>query len=221
MEAQEQERAWIARELHDDLGQRMVSLTVQLDRLWQEDASDRPARISDLGRELTELAKDTQAISHRLHSSKLEYLGLATAAKSFCRELSAQRGVLIEFTHEDLPSDLPHDIALGLFRVLQEALSNAVKHSRAQHFEVWLQGEGDAVQLEVADDGVGFDPEAAMDGHGLGLISMRERISLIRGEFFIESHPDSGTTIRARVRVRRNSPPAGTDATTTIVQESE
>jgi signal transduction histidine kinase len=148
---------------------------------------------------VTELGIDIQALSHRLHSSKLEYLGIAPAASSFCKELSEKQGVKIDFHSEGLPKDLPQETALCLFRVLQEALQNAVKHSGSHQFEVSLLGVLDNIQLIVRDSGIGFNPEGAINGHGLGLISMKERLKLVDGELSIDSLPQIGTTILACV----------------------
>jgi signal transduction histidine kinase len=128
-----------------------------------------------------------QELSHRLHSSKLEYLGIATAAKSFCRELSEQHKVQIDVTYSDVPQNLPSEVSLALFRVLQEALQNAVKHSHAQDFKVELRGAPDELHMTISDQGTGFDPKEAMGSRGLGLISMLERLQLIRGALAIES----------------------------------
>jgi len=202
MEAQEEERAWIARELDDDLSQRMALLTIELDRLCQvlpTGAVDLRLRISELCARAIDLGQDLQVISHRLCSSKLEFLGIASAAGAFCRELSEQQGVVISFSHEGVPPDLPKGVALALFRVLQEALINAVKHAGVNHFSVVLRADEDEVQLEVVDTGIGFDPQAALRRHGLGLVSMQERLSLVHGEIAIDSRPGAGTQVRARV----------------------
>jgi signal transduction histidine kinase len=114
-----------------------------------------------------------------------------------CREISRVRAIDIDFTHDDLPASLPKDVALALFRVLQEALSNAVKHSGARQVYVTLHASGDEIRLEVIDDGNGFDSQAV--GTGLGLVSMRERLRLVNGEFVVESQRRTGTRICARV----------------------
>ena len=202
MEAQERERAWIARQLHDDVAQRMALLTIELDQLSQvlpRGAGELRIRISELRGRAIDLCKDIGIISHRLHSSKLEYLGIASAAGAFCRELSEQKSVAISFSHEGVPEDLPKGVALALFRVLQEALTNAVKHAGVNHFSVALRGGEDEIQLEVVDTGIGFDPQAALRRHGLGLVSMQERLSLVHGEIAIDSRPGAGTQVRARV----------------------
>ena len=137
-----------------------------------------------------------------VHSSKLECLGIATAATSFCRELSDQHKVRIEFVYSDVPPQLSKEAALALFRVLQEALQNAVKHSHAQDFKVELRATPDGIHLAVSDSGAGFDQRKALDSRGLGLVSMRERLQLVNGTMVIESEPGRGTTIRARVPLK-------------------
>ena len=129
------------------------------------------------------------------------------AAKSFCKELSEQQKVEIDFSHTDIPRSVPKEISLCLFRVLQETLQNAVKHSGVRHFKVELRGTEGEIQLTVSDLGVGFDPQDAIHRRGLGLISMRERMQLVSGEISIKSQPGGGTTIHARVPFR------GTDST--------
>ena len=202
IEAHEEERARIARELHDDINQRLVFLAVNLDRLKQRlpasavEASEAMAKASS---SVSELGKEISALSHRLHSSKLEYLGLAAASEGFCKELSEAQNVVIDFHYEGIPKKLPSEIALCLFRVLQESLQNAIKHSGVQRFEVSLTGAVHQIQLTVRDSGVGFDPEVAIRGHGLGLTSMKERLKLVDGQLSVDSEPERGTMIRARV----------------------
>jgi PAS domain S-box-containing protein len=202
VEAQEQERTRIARELHDDIGQRLALLTVELEQL-QRNTPDLPARITgrldELRNEALEMGTDIQTLSHELHSAKLEYLGIATVAKGFCREFAAKHGVEIDCETSDLPGPLPPAVSLCLFRVLQEALHNSLKHSGVGRFQVRLWGSTDEVHLTVSDSGAGFDSEAARESRGLGLISMEERLQLISGTFSIESQPNCGTTIHARV----------------------
>ena len=205
IEAHEEERTWIARELHDDVNQRMALLAIELDR-WNQQLPPSAVEFHDhihhAIQRLSDIAKDIQALSHRLHSSKLEYLGLVVAAKSFCKELSEQQKVEIDFSHTAIPRSVPKEISLCLFRVLQETLQNAVKHSGVRHFKVELCGTEGEIQLTVSDLGVGFDPQDAIHRRGLGLISMRERMQLVGGEISINSHPGSGTTIHARVPFR-------------------
>lgn len=201
IEAHEEERTWIGRELHDDINQRLALISVEMDRWLKDHHSRAPIRelVHQVQERIMELSRDVQSLSHRLHSSKLEYLGLAKAADSFCRELSSQSMVEVAFTHDGVPRALPKEISLCVFRVLQEALQNAVKYSGVKTFTVELRGSSSSIELIVSDQGVGFDTAEALNRQGLGLISMRERLQMIRGEFSIQSTPGSGTTIRARV----------------------
>jgi signal transduction histidine kinase len=202
LHAQEEERTRLARELHDDIGQRMAFLAIDLERLRQalpNNAAAALERADGMHDTVVALGLDIQGISHRLHSSKIEYLGLAAAAASFCREVSSRHALAVSFVHENVPATLAEGIAISLFRVLQEAVSNAVKHAGAQHCRVALRGTADALHLEVVDDGRGFDVDEARSGHGLGLISMQERLKLVNGDVAIESRAGSGTTVRARV----------------------
>jgi PAS domain S-box-containing protein len=203
IEAQEQERKWIARELHDDINQRLALLANDLEMMEQDppdSAVEVRKRIHEHLRRVHEIGTDVQAISHRLHSSKLQYLGIVAAAKGFCQELSEQHKAAIDFTHADIPPTLPEEISLCLFRVLQEALHNAVKHSGARHFEVQMRGASGEIQLMIRDRGRGFDSDEALtNNRGLGLISMRERIILVGGTFLITSKPQWGTEINIRV----------------------
>jgi signal transduction histidine kinase len=201
IEAHEEERTWIARELHDDINQRIALLAIQLDQL-DNHPSNSGVEVPDIRKirqQLSDLGEDIQALSHRLHSSKLEYLGIVSAAGGFCKELSEQQKVEINFSHSGIPHSVPKEISLCLFRVLQEALTNAVKHSGERHFRVELHGTSSEIQLTVSDLGVGFDQQVTVDRCGIGLVSMRERLQLVGGEFFVNSKPGGGTTIRALV----------------------
>jgi PAS domain S-box-containing protein len=199
MEAQEKERAWIARELHDDLAQKAVALQMQLERVARARRSIEPDRVLEIVGRARDLGRDIQAVSHRLHSYTLEHLGLANAVTRFCEEQEQQHGMKIALTVDGIRPDLPQAVALALFRVLQEAVANATKHSGVQRVMVTLRGDSHEVQLHVVDNGKGFDLEAAKRTQGLGLVSMRERLSLVNGEIVIESRPGAGTRIGARV----------------------
>ena len=205
IEAHEEERTWIGRELHDDINQRIALLSIELDRWNQSPGLDSQTHdhIQKTGRRLAEIGQDIQALSHRLHSSKLEYLGIAVAAQSFCRELSERYKVQISFSHSEVPLNLPKEIALCLFRVLQEALQNAVKHSGVKDFKVELRGKTGEILLSVIDAGRGFDSQDAVNRLGVGLISMGQRLQLVNGELSIVSELGRGTAICARVPVGR------------------
>jgi len=201
IEAQEQERTRIGRELHDDVSQRLALLAVQLQQLNQNSLilPEVRSRMGELQKQASEIAADIQSLSHELHSAKLQYLGIAGAMRGFCREFGQQQKVEIDFQTRDLPTPLSADISLCLFRVLQEALHNSAKHSGVRHFDVRLWGTSDEIHLTVRDSGTGFDREAAKESRGLGLISMEERLKLLKGTLSIDSQPKRGTTIHARV----------------------
>jgi PAS domain S-box-containing protein len=200
IEAQEEERSRIARELHDDICQRLALLSMELEQANRGSTdSVSSLKIEEIRRHCAQIAGDVQALSHRLHSSKLEYLGLAAAIRSFCREFSQQHDVTVQFVDENVPGFLPRDVSLSLFRVTQEALQNALKHSGERRFAVSLRGLANEIQLEVSDNGAGFDVEGAKPDRGLGLVSMEERVHLVHGMFTIESVANSGTKILVRV----------------------
>jgi PAS domain S-box-containing protein len=197
IEAQEQERARIGRELHDDINQRLAMLSLELEQL-EENPSEIQPRVQELRREMAEVSNDVQAMSHDLHSSKLEYLGVVAGIKSWCKEFGERQRVEIDFSN-DVHSALPFEIGLSLFRVLQEALHNVMKHSGVKRIEVQLREDSGGIHLIIRDSGKGFDVEAALQGKGLGLTSMRERVRLVNGTISIESKPMGGTTIHVRV----------------------
>ena len=202
LSAQEQERRRIARELHDDICQQLALLSADIDRAEEclnRSAEDMKHQLEGIKTHCSEIAGDVQSISHQLHSSKLEYLGIGPAIRGFCTEFSQMHKLLVEFTERNLPKRLPELTALCLFRVAQEALNNAKKHSGRTKFAVELWGEKDQIRLEVRDFGTGFDEEQVRMTGGLGLVSMRERISLVGGNLLIQSRPGAGTTILAVV----------------------
>lgn len=205
IEAQEAERSHLARELHDDINQRIGLLAVNLESLKRDLPMDQTALSQSITEQcelISRLATDIQALSHRLHSSKLRLLGLVSAAGGFCRELQAREKVKVDFRSSQVPSGLPEDISLCLFRVLQEALQNAVKHSCSERLEVLLNGSSAELELNVRDWGIGFRPDATSRGRGLGLTSMQERLKLVGGQLLIESRVGEGTTIHATAPLR-------------------
>jgi PAS domain S-box-containing protein len=195
--AQEKERTRIARELHDDINQRLAMLAVELEQL-QTDPSELQQRVSELRNQTIDISNGVQALSHDLHSSQLEYLGAAAGMKNWCKEFGERQGMQID-CKQDVRSTLPQEIGLCLFRVLQEALHNAAKHSGVKWIEVQLHEESDEIHLTIRDLGKGFDVEAAKKGRGLGLTSMQERVRLLNGKIAIESKPMGGTTVQVRV----------------------
>jgi len=209
--AGEQERARIARELHDDINQRLALLANGLQELAQAPpAGTDPQKqeLQQLWRLTTEIATDIQHMSHQLHPSKLQYLGLASTLRDLCREFSQQYKLEIGCAVSGLPHNLDDNISLNLFRTVQESLRNVVKHSQARHVKVELTGQSGLVHLRVSDDGVGFNPDAARMNHGLGLVSMRERLRSVGGEFSIWSRPSLGTLVEGSVPVAGKESPS-------------
>jgi PAS domain S-box-containing protein len=204
IEAQEQERTYVARELHDDVNQRVALLAIKLANLKEglpASAVELSSRIGEACDLVLELGRSIEALSHRLHSSQLQYLGLEAAAASFCKELSDHTKMEIDFRSEGISEKLPEEVSLCLFRVLQEALQNAAKHSDARNVEVTLRRVWDQIHLMVRDRGIGFDTEDTINSRGIGLTSMRERLKLVDGVLSIQSRRPIGTTIHAFVRV--------------------
>jgi len=208
IEAQERERRRLARELHDDICQRLAMLSLKIEKVskgWGLGPLSVADQLEQIWQQCSNLTGDVQALSHELHPSILDNLGLATAVKSFCREVSEQSGVVVEFDGKNIPDSLPSEVSLALFRVVQEALHNALRYSGQKHFEVRLQEISRELELEVTDHGVGFDAMNTKNRGGLGLVSMAERIHQVNGTFIIDSQPNAGTRIRARVPLAAQS----------------
>jgi signal transduction histidine kinase len=202
IEAQEQERARIARELHDDLSQRMALLGISLAQFEQgmpDLSSQARQQMHIMAEVVTEVSSEIHNLSHQLHPSKLDTLGLVAAVDGLCRELSDQHDLQVLFVNSDIPGQIPKDVTLCLFRIVQEALRNVLKHSGAANAKVELSGHDDRIDLCISDSGAGFRPESAKGEAGLGLVSMRERLRLVRGHLSIESRPSHGTRIHVRV----------------------
>jgi signal transduction histidine kinase len=203
IEAEEQERQRIAKDFHEGIVQRLILLVIEIDQLKAElpNKFDVPSRVDAALRHSSGILTDVKTLAHELYSPRLEYLGIAAVMRSFCRELSEQKEVEIDFRGNGLPSSVSPDTSLCLFRVLQEALHNAVQHSGVRQFGVQLNGTSKEIHLTVRDCGVGFDLETAQTSRGLGLNHMQERLKLVKGSLSIDSNPTRGTTIHARVPV--------------------
>jgi PAS domain S-box-containing protein len=202
IEAQEKERSRIARDLHDDICQRLALLSMEIGQANRTSNGSLVAtkqNLENIRKHCSEIAGDVQSLSHQLHSSTLDYLGVVAAIRAFCGEFSKQHQVSIEFTDRNVPKHLPKDISLCLFRIAQEALHNAVKYSGTDKFSVALDATEEEVQLVVRDAGAGFDVEEAKKNPGLGLVSMQERAHLVHGSLSVESKPGKGTRISAAV----------------------
>jgi signal transduction histidine kinase len=202
IEAQEKERSRIARDLHDDICQRLALLSMEIEQANRASTGPSAAtkqNLENIRKHCSEIAGDVQSLSHQLHSATLDYLGVVAAVRAFCKEVSKQHQVNIEFTDRNIPQRLPKDISLCLFRIAQEAVHNAVKYSGTGKFFVALYAVENEIQLVVHDAGAGFNVEEARKNRGLGLVSMQERIHLVHGRFTVDSKPGKGTRIFAAV----------------------
>jgi signal transduction histidine kinase len=194
--AQEEERRRIARDLHDDLSQKLALLNIEIDTMAANGADRRrqERRFQGLSNLVAEIAKDVHDLSHELHPSKLGSLGLVAAIEGLCRDVSRRYGIAVGFRHDGGSSFSDEPASLHLYRIAQEALHNVVKHSAAKEALVELQIGPDALELRVVDDGCGFVPTAETR-EGLGLTSMRERVKIVGGQIAIQSTPGGGTRL--------------------------
>ena len=203
--SQEKDRSHLARELHDDICQRLAMLCLRIEKAthsWQRGLISVGDQLEQIRQQCSDLTAHVQALSHELHPAILDNLGLVTAVKQLCREFSEESGTKVEFSEKNVPNCLSRDVALSLFRVIQEALHNAAKHSGETHFVVHLQGRGGEIELEVSDQGIGFDVANLKNHLGLGLVSMTERINLLNGIIHIESKLGVGTRVLVVVPAR-------------------
>jgi PAS domain S-box-containing protein len=200
--AQEEERRRVARELHDDLNQRMALLSIALGQLTKiKEPADMGRRLKSVQNQAMEISADIHRLSYKLHPSKLDYLGLAPAVKSLCQEITALGDLEVEFHQGDLPEDLPKDVTLCVFRIAQEALRNCAKHSGADSAQVTLETSKEGIRLRVSDRGSGFDIESDAMKKGLGFTSMRERLRIVGGKMDVHSRPMHGTVIEVSVPI--------------------
>ena len=204
---QDEERRRIARELHDDLGQRMALIAIELEQLEQvvpKRSHHLHPRIQDILEKTLQISAEIHRLSHESHPTFLDHLGLVAALQSFCDELCRRHPSLtIEFRHHSVPTRLDADTGLCIFRIVQEALHNVIKHSGANSATIVLEKIRQRISLSISDQGCGFDTESVRIKDGLGLISMRERLALVGGSISITSQPLQGTQIKASVPLTR------------------
>ena len=199
LKAQEEERSRIARELHDDISQQLAVLTIELKLLRRTAHGHDETAAAEALKRAEDIGTSVHDLSHRLHPARLRVLGLVEALEGLKREL-AQPGVTITFTHESVPTPLPPDLTLSLYRIVQEGLQNALKHGKARNVSVDLTGVSDGIALTIVDDGVGFDVDRAWYS-GLGLTSVNERVEAMGGTFELRSSPGAGARLEVRVPV--------------------
>jgi signal transduction histidine kinase len=204
IQVQDEERRLMARELHDDVGQRLSLLMMQLERVSRKlpVATSKRAPLKHILTNLDELTRDVHELSHQLYSSKLQYIGLKPALRELCRQFAAQHGTEVSEMLEDVP-DLPANVQFCLYRVAQEALNNVGKHSQARQVSVQLGATSDTLMLEITDTGVGF--ESDIPAKGLGIASMRERLRTTGGHLAITSKPGHGTRLAATVPYKKTT----------------
>jgi PAS domain S-box-containing protein len=204
---QEEERSRIARDLHDDIGQRLALLSIDLEQMKvasQQDGSAFARELEALVRAAGEITSDVHNVSRRLHPSQVELLGLAPALNNFCREFANRNSMRIQFTSACLTCKLPEEASLCLFRVAQEAIRNVHKHSGCREALVELDEISSSLRLRISDRGAGFDPVSAESTQGLGLLSMEERLRSMGGELLVHSRPGGGTCIEACIPATQN-----------------
>jgi signal transduction histidine kinase len=206
LNAQEQERARIARELHDDVNQRLGLVTIQLDQMrTSSPTADWSSRLEQLAVMTRDISADVHSMAHHLHSSKLDFMGLVPAVREACREMSLGHEIDIDVEATDVAESLGRDITICVYRVIQEALQNVVRHSRAHEVRVSINQERNQLITTISDDGCGFDPDSLPPGKGLGLVTMRERLRLVHGKLLLESVPGAGSRIHITVPLEANA----------------
>jgi signal transduction histidine kinase len=204
--AQEDERSRLAAELHDDFSQRLAVLSLGVEiaaEMVPESPQEATRQLHELLNSASEIGADLHTLSHRLHSSTLQRLGLVSGVSAFCKEFVAQQGMPVAFVHNNVPRAVDADAALCLFRIVQEGLRNVKKHSGASQADVRLERLDDTIHLSITDNGKGFDVNENSHNHGLGIWSMQERARLIGARFQIRSEPLKGTHIDVWTRLRQ------------------
>jgi PAS domain S-box-containing protein len=219
--AQEEERSRIGRELHDHISQTLGVLTIRIDQL-RGTASTPPDVANALG-ELRDnaaaIASDIHSLSHRLHSSALDYLGLVPAVQKLSKEFTVRHEIAVDFSHHSVPEAMSSDAALCLFRLTEESLTNVAKHSGAKSARVALTGAPDGIRLTIEDSGTGFDNASLSSRAGLGFVSMRERVRVLRGAVRVHTAPGSGTRIEAWIPAGSLAPGWGDASQTATAAE--
>ena len=213
--AQEQERRRLASELHDDFSQRVALLVFGLGEVQDTVpnlSNGVKRKLQDLKESASELGDDLHTVSHRLHSSTLDALGLVRGLNALCRDFTAGQNIEIDFSSQDVPTHVQPDVALCLFRIVQEALQNLKKHSGAARAQVNLRRAGNILFLFIHDEGKGVDISQLNQKMGLGIGSMRGRAQLLGGQFEIHSEPEKGTTIEVWVPLEAELPPTTSTA---------
>ena len=201
--AQEDERRRIAIELHDDVSQGLALLSIELDQLDRTSTTSRSKSVgtSTIAARIADITSSVSALSVRLHPSRLEVLGLADAVQRLCHDVSSTHSIQIEFQNRALPPRIAPEVALCVYRIAQEALHNVTKHSGADRAVVHLSASENNLVLKVIDAGKGFDMRGPA-AHGLGLLSIRDRVNFLNGTLDIQSAPGAGTQLTTQIPIR-------------------
>jgi PAS domain S-box-containing protein len=202
--AQEEELSRLARELHDDLTQRLAVMSIEAGKIEQR--NDLPGavlqQVSQIKEQLIKTSKDVHNMSRNLHPSILQELGLERTIRSECNSFSSRTGIAVIFIPKDIPLAISNDISLSIYRIIQEGLSNISKHAHTKNAYIFLEGMDRAIQLSIRDTGTGFDPEKVRNKSSLGLGSMRERVRHVHGKFSITSRLGKGTNIEVEIPLK-------------------
>jgi len=205
--AQEDERRYLARELHDDLSQRLARVAIDASFVASSPDSDAASEVlQNLHPELVRISKDVHDMSYRLHPALIDDLGLVAALQTECERLRRYTDTVIFEQFDEIPKQIRPDVALCIYRIVQEAINNAVKYASADTIEIMLECREDTLVLNVRDNGIGFNVNRVTEQSGLGLSSMRERAQLAGGSWEIRSQPGKGTTVSATVPLSGAAP---------------
>jgi signal transduction histidine kinase len=206
--AQEEERKRIARDLHDDLNQRLAMLTVELETLERNPPRSREfmRRLESVRLRIATISDDIRQTAHQLHPSTVDHLGLSAAMRSLCADVAKRENIQVHCRERNVHTEVPPDIALCLYRVAQEAIHNVVKHSGARHVSNSLMNGQNRILLSIRDAGRGFDRELNRPNKGLGIVNMEERAHLVGGTLSIRSRPGKGTRVVLEVPLAKDAP---------------
>jgi len=202
--AQEEERSRIARELHDDFGQQIAALSIGMSNLKRQipaEQSEAREQSEHIQTRLVQVSESIRRLSHELHPAALEFSGLGAALRGYCSEFGLLTGIQVSCKTSGGFEGLPDPVALAVYRITQEALQNVAKHARVSQAEVSLSRADGLLELTISDRGAGVEPKRTGMAAGLGLVSIKERTRLVNGTFEIESRPNQGTTLRVSIPV--------------------
>jgi len=199
--AQEEERRRVSRELHDDAGQELITLRFRLETLLNELPSDHPPinqRLKEAIAQIEHTSEHIRDLSHSLRPPVLDVAGIHVSLKEYCREYSERTRVRVQYRGENIPA-LPDPIGICLFRFVQEATTNILRHAHASQVNIGLHHRNGIIVLSVADDGRGMDKDWRAQSAGIGLLGLEERLSLLGGQLIVKTKPGGGTRLTARI----------------------